>query len=63
VNNTTGYQQGQPSWLDPGFFLAAEVLGEGLNADDNAILLVNVGGSTGHDIADFHRGNPTYQDD
>jgi hypothetical protein len=58
ANNMTRYQQGQPSWLDPGFFPAAEVLGEGLNAGDNTILLVDVGGSTGHDIADFHRRNP-----
>ena len=56
-NNMAGYKYGQPSWLDTGFFPAAEVLGKGLKGGHDQVLLVDVGGSIGHDIAEFRSRN------
>ncbi|KAF4972242.1 hypothetical protein FSARC_1139 [Fusarium sarcochroum] len=50
-----GYRQGRPSWMDPGFFPVQERLIDGLEQSDDAALLVDVGGSFGHDIGEFHR--------
>ncbi|KAM5382706.1 hypothetical protein ACJZ2D_002289 [Fusarium nematophilum] len=48
-----GYRQGRPSWMDVGFFPVQEKLIDGFEQTDNAVLLVEVGGSFGHDIEEF----------
>lgn len=50
-----GYRQGRPSWMDENFFPVKERLIKGAKAEDNAALLVDIGGSIGHDIAEFAR--------
>ena len=51
-----GYQQGRPSWLD--FFPAEDQLAKGLREDDDAVLLVDVGGGMGQDLEEFRRRLP-----
>lgn len=54
-----GYRQGRPSWMDAGFFPVQERLIEGFDATaDDSVLLVDVGGSFGHDISEFHKKQP-----
>jgi hypothetical protein len=54
-----GFQQGQARWFDPGFYPVAESLITGADTTDpDAVFLVDVGGSTGHDIARFHQRHP-----
>lgn len=51
-----GYQQGRPSWLD--FFPAEDQLVKGLREDDDAVLLVDVGGGMGQDLEEVRRRLP-----
>ncbi|ORX92631.1 O-methyltransferase-domain-containing protein, partial [Clohesyomyces aquaticus] len=53
-----GYAQGRPSWLDPGFYPVEERLVKGMESSPNAVLLVDVGGSLGHDIQQFKSKHP-----
>jgi hypothetical protein len=54
-----GYHQGRPSWMDEGFFPVKEKLVEGFEKDaEGAALLVDVGGSVGHDLEEFRRKHP-----
>ncbi|KAH7001129.1 S-adenosyl-L-methionine-dependent methyltransferase [Ilyonectria destructans] len=48
-----GYRQGRPSWMDTGFFPVEERLIAGFEEAEDAALLVDVGGSFGHDLAEF----------
>lgn len=59
MNHMAAYHQGRPSWMDPGFYPVQERLVDGLDKD--APLLVDVGGSTGHDLAEFRRKHPEVQ--
>ncbi|EED19714.1 O-methyltransferase, putative [Talaromyces stipitatus ATCC 10500] len=59
MNHMSAYHQGRPSWMDPGFYPVQERLSAGL--DTSAPLLVDVGGSTGHDLKEFHRKHPEAQ--
>lgn len=59
MNHMSAYHQGRPSWMDPGFYPVEEHLVAGL--DPNAPLLVDVGGSTGHDLTEFHLKHPKVQ--
>ncbi|KAK3386836.1 S-adenosyl-L-methionine-dependent methyltransferase [Podospora didyma] len=45
-----GYAQGRPRWLDDGFYPVQERLIEGFSGET---LLVDIGGSVGHDINEF----------
>jgi hypothetical protein len=56
MNHMSAYHQGRPSWMDPGFYPVEERLVKGLRTD--APLLVDVGGSTGHDLMEFQRKHP-----
>ncbi|KAL5411980.1 hypothetical protein PMIN06_009449 [Paraphaeosphaeria minitans] len=47
-----GYRLGRPSWMDPGCYPVEERLLEGLTEVDD-ILLVDIGGSLGHDLQEF----------
>jgi hypothetical protein len=55
-----GYRNGRPSWMDPGFYPVQDRLIDGapapITADD--VLLVDVGGGLGHDLAEFERKHP-----
>jgi hypothetical protein len=48
-----GYRQGRPSWMDANFYPVNERLVGGLDTSDDAVLLVDIGGSLGHDIEEF----------
>jgi hypothetical protein len=54
-NHMTAYHQGRPSWMDVGFYPVPE-LAQGVAAED--VLLVDVGGGVGHDLAEFRRKWP-----
>lgn len=56
MNHMSAYHQGRPSWMDPGFYPVEERLASG--SDSSVPLLVDVGGSTGHDIMEFRRKHP-----
>lgn len=51
-----GYHQGRPSWMDPGFYPVKESLIEGF--DSNSAMIVDIGGSIGHDLEELHRKHP-----
>lgn len=53
-----GYRQGRPSWMDAGFFPVQENLIDGFENSYGSALLVDVGGSFGHDIGEFRRKFP-----
>jgi hypothetical protein len=48
-----GYRQGRPSWMDAKFYPVNDRLVEGFDNSDDSVLLVDVGGSLGHDIEEF----------
>lgn len=55
-NHMSAYHQGRPSWMDVGFYPVPELAIELKEADD--VLLVDVGGSLGHDLSEFQRKWP-----
>ncbi|KAL2815093.1 S-adenosyl-L-methionine-dependent methyltransferase [Aspergillus granulosus] len=58
-NNHMGvYAQGRVRWMDPGFYPVYEQLIAGTDIGNDDILLVDVGGSFGHDLLDFRRKWP-----
>lgn len=52
------YRQGRPSWMDDGVYPVKERLIDGFDKSENSVLLVDVGGSFGHDIDEFRRKHP-----
>lgn len=59
-NNHMGvYAQGRARWTDPGFYPVQEQLAEGTTLGEKGVLLVDVGGSFGHDLLDFRRKWPS----
>lgn len=58
-NNHMGvYAQGRARWMDPGFYPVRERLIDGAAIKQDDVLLVDVGGSFGHDLLDFRRKWP-----
>ncbi|KAL2812683.1 S-adenosyl-L-methionine-dependent methyltransferase [Aspergillus cavernicola] len=58
-NNHMGvYAQGRVRWMDAGFYPVQEQLIDGTTIGKDDILLVDVGGSFGHDLSDFRRKWP-----
>ena len=55
-NHMAGYSMGRPHWMDEGFYPVTERLG---GAGEKEVLIVDVGGATGHDLAEFHAKHPT----
>ncbi|KAJ5182715.1 O-methyltransferase [Penicillium capsulatum] len=49
----SAYRAGKPMWFAPGFYPVAERLIEGFDASNSDVLLVDVGGGRGHDLAAF----------
>ncbi|KAL4791471.1 S-adenosyl-L-methionine-dependent methyltransferase [Aspergillus venezuelensis] len=57
-HHMTAYHQGRPSWMDEGFFpVNSLVEGQNIGAED--VLLIDVGGGVGHDLAEFRRKHPS----
>ncbi|KAK8084147.1 hypothetical protein PG996_002928 [Apiospora saccharicola] len=60
-NHMSGYHQGRPSWMDKNMYPVEERLIQGADPNNDAPFLVDIGGSTGHDLAEFlakHPGHP-----
>ncbi|PYI09277.1 o-methyltransferase [Aspergillus sclerotiicarbonarius CBS 121057] len=56
-NHMSAYHQGRPSWMDMGFYpVLSPVADTGISEQD--VLLVDMGGSMGHDLSEFHRKWP-----
>jgi hypothetical protein len=53
-----GYAYGRISWVDEGFYPVKTRLIEGLETAADAVLLVDVGGSVGHDMERFREKFP-----
>ncbi|KAJ4419212.1 hypothetical protein N0V82_005119 [Gnomoniopsis sp. IMI 355080] len=59
-NHMSGYRQGRPPWCGPNFFPVQEKLIDGFSSDPNAPILVDIGGSLGHDLVQFHKFHPDH---
>ncbi|KAL4802204.1 S-adenosyl-L-methionine-dependent methyltransferase [Aspergillus unguis] len=58
-NNHMGvYAQGRARWMDPGFYPVQEQLIDGADIGKDDVLLVDVGGSFGHDLLEFRNKWP-----
>ncbi|KAL8725286.1 MAG: hypothetical protein Q9181_006468 [Wetmoreana brouardii] len=54
----SGYRAGKSSWVDPGFYPAAERLGNGMKEGTEEVSLVDVGGGLGHDLELLKQKHP-----
>lgn len=55
-NHMSAYRQGRPSWMDAGFY---DVPGlADLATEDEYVLIVDMGGSLGHDLSELRRKWP-----
>ncbi|KAJ5811456.1 Winged helix-turn-helix transcription repressor DNA-binding [Penicillium riverlandense] len=52
------YAQGRMRWMNPGFYPVQEQLVDGAPIGDQDVLLVDMGGSIGHDLSEFRRRWP-----
>ncbi|KMU85982.1 sterigmatocystin 8-O-methyltransferase [Coccidioides immitis H538.4] len=59
-NHMSAYHQGRSSWMDPGFFPVEGRLFDGAKAEADAPLIVDVGGSLGHDLMEFKKKWPRH---
>ena len=57
ANHMSVYHQGRPSWIDSDFYPVSRLV-DGTNIQAQGVLLVDVGGSTGHDLTEFHQKWP-----
>ena len=53
-----GYSIGRAQWYDPRCVPVAKILGEGAKTNKEAVMLVDIGGGTGRDIAGFQQAYP-----
>ncbi|GKZ49885.1 hypothetical protein AbraIFM66951_002594 [Aspergillus brasiliensis] len=56
-NHMSAYHQGRPSWMDVGFYPVLSLVAE-TNISTQDALLVDMGGSLGHDLSEFQRKWP-----
>ena len=56
----SGYRQGKRSWMDDDFYPVPQRLASNSKSDKetDAVLLVDVGGGLGHDLAEFRAKHP-----
>lgn len=54
-NHMAGYSMGRPHWMDDGFYPVTERL---RGVEEGQVLLVDVGGATGHDLVNFQNKHP-----
>jgi len=59
-HHMSGYRQGRPPWCGPDFFPVQEKLINGFSTEADAVMLVDIGGSLGHDVTQFHKLNPDH---
>jgi hypothetical protein len=59
-NHMSIYAQGRMRWMDPGFYPVQEQLVDGTAIGDQDALLVDMGGSFGHDLSDFRASGPMF---
>ncbi|OBR14526.1 Sterigmatocystin 8-o-methyltransferase [Colletotrichum higginsianum IMI 349063] len=57
-HHMSGYRQGRVPWSAPSFYPVNERLIAGADQSPEAPFLVDIGGSIGHDIVEFHRMHP-----
>ena len=57
-NHMSMYAHGRARWMDDGFYPVRKQLIDGAGIGDQDVLLVDIGGSFGHDLADFRRKWP-----
>ncbi|KAI9848795.1 MAG: hypothetical protein M1838_000376 [Thelocarpon superellum] len=57
-NHMAGYHIGRPSWMDDGFYPVQDRLVHGFRAGSDAVMLVDVGGATGHDLQELKMKHP-----
>lgn len=57
-NHMVGRREGVIKWTDHGFYPVEKKLGEDLKHDNDAVLLVDIGGGLGHDLEDFRARYP-----
>ncbi|TEA12127.1 O-methyltransferase mpaG [Colletotrichum sidae] len=57
-HHMSGYRQGRPPWMSQGFFPVKERLVKGAETHPDAAFLVDIGGSIGHDLEEFHDHHP-----
>ena len=55
----TAYRAGKANWYDPGFYPVSERMITGFDASASNVLLVDVGGGGGHDVAAFAAQHPS----
>ena len=53
VLHMSGYHDERPSWMDDGFYPAAERLFDGCKTGSDEVVLVDVGGGLGHDLEEL----------
>ncbi|KAL1873646.1 hypothetical protein Plec18167_006163 [Paecilomyces lecythidis] len=58
-NHMSAYHQGRPSWMDPDFYPIEDNLLTGVDIKPHDVLLVDVGGSLGHDLEELLDKHPT----
>ncbi|KAJ4378633.1 hypothetical protein N0V86_005503 [Didymella sp. IMI 355093] len=58
-NHMSGYRQGRPSWMDRDFYPVEERLFKDIDTSPETVLLVDVGGGQGHDLAEFLTKHPS----
>ena len=54
-NHMASRNSGRLTWMDHGFYPIEENLAKGVSGDEDAVLLVDVGGGTGQNLQQFHR--------
>jgi hypothetical protein len=57
-NYMAAYRAGKPSWVDPGFYPVQERLSGTYDPNSSDVLLVDVGGGTGHDLRELKDKHP-----
>lgn len=53
-NHMAGRKSGRLTWMDHGFYPVEENLAKGVSGEEDAVLLVDVGGGTGRNLQEFH---------
>lgn len=57
-NHMAGRKIGRLTWLNHDFYPVEENLAKGISGEEDAVLLVDVGGGTGKNIQEFHEKYP-----
>ena len=52
-NHMAGRKSGRLTWMEDGFYPVVENLAEGVSGEEDAVLLVDIGGGTGQNLQEF----------